>query len=111
MEITISFNVILQLFSLVFVAGGIYAWVRYKIQALIEHYGKLENKVEALEEQCNLVKNSVSDVRHESMPRDEAYKSFVAKEMMDLHLKNIEKNMSEMKTMLQQIHRKRSTDE
>ena len=110
MEITISFSTVLQVFSLVFVAGGIYAWVRYKIQELIEHYKKLEDKVEALEEQCNAVKGQISDVRHESISRDEAYKAFVAKEMMDLHLKNIEKNMSEIKNLVQQIHSKRGIE-
>lgn len=110
MEVTISFSTISQIISLVFVAGGIYAWVRYKIQELIEHYKKLEKKLEELEEQCNVVKTSVNDVRHESITREDAFNSFVAKEVMSIHMKNIEQSMSEIKTMISKLEGKRSSD-
>lgn len=110
MEVTISFSTISQIISLVFVAGGIYAWVRYKIQELIEHYKKLEKKLEELEKQCSVVKTSINDVRHESITREDAFNSFVAKEVMSIHMKNIEQSMTDIKTMISKLEVKRSSE-
>lgn len=110
MEIMISFSTILQIASLIFVAGGIYAWVRYKIQELTAQNKEMEEEVKKLHDQCNDVKSSIKDVRNESISRDDAYKSFVAKELMDVHIKNIDKSMSEIKIMISKLEGKRSTD-
>lgn len=110
MEITISFSSILQIASLIFVAGGIYAWVRYKIQELIEQHKKLEKELEDLEKQYNAIKSSLNDVRHESITREDAFNSFVAKEVMSVHMKNIEQSMAEIKQMISKLEGKRSTD-
>lgn len=110
MEITISFSAILQIASLVFVAGGIYVWVRYKIQDLTAQNKEMEEEVKKLQEQCNEVKSFIKDVRNESISRDDAFKSFVAKELMDVHIKNIDKSMNEIKTMISKLEGKRSTD-
>ena len=110
MEITISFSTILQITSLVFVAGGIYAWVKFKITELTAQNKEMEEEVKKLQEQCNDVKSSIKDVRNESISRDDAFKSFVAKELMDVHIKNIDKSMNEIKTMISKLEGKRSTD-
>lgn len=111
MDITINFSTILQVVSLVFTIGGIGAWVRYSINTSMEHDKEQDVKIKDLFEKCEKVQGLVKDVQHSSITRDEAYKAFVAKEVMDLHLKNIEKSMGEIKILIQQIHIKRTGDQ
>lgn len=111
MELQISFSTVLQIISLVFTVGGIGAWVRYSINASMEHDKEQDIKIKELHEQCDKVRGLVRDIQHESITKKEAYDSFVAKEVMALHLVNLEKTMTEIKKMVEQIHQKRNNDQ
>ncbi len=111
MEVQISFSTVLQIISLVFTIGGIGAWVKYSINASMEHDKEQDIKIKDLHDQCDKVRGIVRDIQHESITKKEAYDSFVAKEVMDLHLKNLEKTMMEIKNMIVQMHQKRNNDQ
>lgn len=110
MDIVISFSTVVQLIVLVFTAGGIYAWVRYSIKESHEHDKEQDKKIVELFEKSDKTAGLLKDVKHESITKEEAYKAFVAKEVMDLHLKNIERSMEEIKNLVKQIHSKRTND-
>lgn len=111
MELQISFSTVLQIISLVFMGGGIAAWVKHSINASMEHDKEQDAKIKELHDQCDKVKGMMRDIQHESITKKEAYDAFVAKEVMDLHLKNLEKTMNEIKSMIEKIHSKRNNDQ
>lgn len=103
MEISISFSSIIQIVSLIFFAGGSYVLVQYKLKEFLAKQIKLELEVDKMHDQ-------IKDFQHTSLSRKEAFDAFVAKELLELHLKNLDKTMGEIKKMVEQIHIKRNND-
>jgi len=101
MEVSISFSSILQIISLIFFAGGSYVLVQYKLK-------KFEECQEKLKEDLSKMNDSVRDFQHTSLSRKEAFDAFVAKELLELHLKNLDKTMMEIKEMVKQLHPKKN---
>ena len=111
MDITISFSTVLQVISLVFMGGGIAAWVKHSINTSMEHDKEQDLKIKELYEQPDTLKSSIRDIQHESITKKEAYDAFVSQKVMDLHLKNLERTMNEIKNMVEKIHSKRNNDQ
>lgn len=111
MELQISFSSVLQIISLVFMGGGIAAWVKHSINTSMEHDKTQDVQIKELHEQCDTVKSSIRDIKHESITKKEAYDAFVSQKVMDLHLKNLERTMNEIKNMVEKIHSKRNNDQ
>lgn len=103
MEISISFSSIIQIVSLIFFAGGSYVFVQYKLKDFAIRQTKMELEVIKMHDQ-------IKDFQHTSISRKEAFDAFVAKELLELHLKNLDKTMGEIKKMVEQIHIKRNND-
>ena len=103
MEISISFSSIIQVVSLIFFAGGSYVLVQYKLKEFLTRQINIEAEVTKMHDQ-------IKDFQHTSISRKEAFDAFVAKELLELHLKNLDKTMGEIKKMVEQIHIKRNND-
>ena len=103
MEISISFSSIIQVVSLIFFAGGSYVLVQYKLKEFSTRQINIEAEVTKMHDQ-------IKDFQHTSISRKEAFDAFVAKELLELHLKNLDKTMGEIKKMVEQIHIKRNND-
>ena len=104
MEISISFSSIIQVVSLIFFAGGSYVLVQYKLKEFSTRQINIEAEVTKMHDQ-------IKDFQHTSISRKEAFDNFVAKELLELHLKNIDKTMGEIKKMVEAIHDKRAPDQ
>lgn len=103
MEITITPSFILQILSLVFTAGTIYAWVKFNIKSCLELLSQQAIIIKNLEEQC-------STIEHLHISRKDAFDAFVTKEIIEVHLQNLGKDMAEIKSIVAQLHAKRATD-
>lgn len=104
MEISISFNSIIQVVSLIFFAGGSYILVQYKLKEFLTRQINIEAEVTKMHDQ-------IKDFQHTSISRKEAFDNFVAKEILELHLRSLEKSMEEIKNMVKDIHDKRESDQ
>jgi len=102
-EITITPSFVLQIISLVFTAGVVYTWVRFSIKSLTETLQAQTITIKTLEEKCK-------DIQHLHISRDDAYKAFVTKEIIDLRLTNLGESMEEIKSIVAQLHVRRSVD-
>ena len=104
MEISISFSSIIQVVSLIFFAGGSYVLIQYKLKEFSTRQINIEAEVTKMHDQ-------IKDFQHTSISRKEAFDNFVAKEILELHLRSLEKSMEEIKNMVKAIHDKRGSDQ